>query len=309
MGSKENPIVISIVGPTAVGKTKIAIELAQEFNAEIISADSRQFYKELTIGTAKPSPAELSKAKHHFINNLGINTDYNASAFEKDVLSFLGQYFAHKNSVILCGGSGMYVDAVLKGFDNEVPTGDKSIRKELNERLSKEGIESLQEQLRLLDPELYKTIDLKNSKRLIRAVEVCLIIGKPFSDIRKKRHKKRDFHTIKIGLNEERELLYDKINKRVDQMLQNGLLEEVKSVHQFKHKNALKTVVYKELFAFLEGKLSFEEAVEKIKVNSRRYAKRQLTWFKNDNEIEWYTPQQKAQIIPYIRTRINSNGQ
>ncbi|MEQ8623760.1 MAG: tRNA (adenosine(37)-N6)-dimethylallyltransferase MiaA [Vicingaceae bacterium] len=309
MKSEEKPIVIAVVGPTAVGKTKIAIQLAQEFNAEIISADSRQFYRELSIGTAKPSPSELKEATHHFINNLSINRDYNASAFEKDALAFLTQYFEHQNIAILCGGSGMYVDALLKGFDSEVPTADKLIRKELNERLDKEGIESIQALLKQLDPELYKTIDLQNAKRLLRAIEVCLIIGKPFSEIRKNKHKKRDFNTIKIGLNEERELLYTKINLRVDQMLQNGLLEEVKSVQQFKHKNALKTVGYKELFAHLDGMLSFDEAVEKIKVNSRRYAKRQLTWFKNDKEIEWFAPDQKAQIIEYIRSRIFSNGQ
>ena len=303
------PIVIAVVGPTAVGKTKVAIELAQAFNAEIISADSRQFYQEISIGTAKPTPTELKAAKHHFINNLSIEIDYNASAFEKEALAFLNEYFEYQNIAILCGGSGMYVDALLKGFDNEVPTADERIRKGLNERLENEGIEPLQQQLKQLDPELYKTIDLQNAKRLLRAVEVCLIIGKPFSAIRKKKPKKRDFDTIKIGLNEDRELLYNKINQRVDKMIEKGLLEEVKSVQQYQDKNALKTVGYKELFAHLDGDKSLVEAIEKIKVNSRRYAKRQLTWFKNDNEIEWFAPDQKAQIIEYIRSRINSNGQ
>lgn len=309
MNSQQKPLIITVVGPTAVGKTKVAIQLAQAFDAEIISADSRQFYKELTIGTAKPTFTELKAAKHHFINNLSIKTDYNASAFEKDALTLLSKYFVDHKIAILCGGSGMYVDALLKGFDSEVPTADEHIRKELNERLKNEGIEPLQQQLKVLDPELYKTIDLQNAKRLLRAIEVCLIIGKPFSEIRKKKHKKRAFDTIKIGLNEDREVLYNKINRRVDLMLQEGLLKEVKSVREFQHKNALKTVGYKELFAHLDGHLSLDEAVDKIKVNSRRYAKRQLTWFKNDDEIEWFKPDQKAQIIEYIRSRIISNGQ
>lgn len=306
---EQKPTVISIVGPTAVGKTSLAIDLAEVFKAEIISADSRQFYSELTIGTAKPNKSELKAAKHHFINSLSIKTEYNASDFEKDALLFLDDYFNQKKVAILCGGSGMYVDALLKGFDNEVPTADKYIRESLNQKLDLHGIESLQEQLKSLDPMLYNTIDVQNSKRLLRAIEVCLITGKPFSAIRKNVPKPRPFNVVKIGLNQERDQLYKKINQRVDLMLKDGLLKEVKSVLKYKHKNALKTVGYKELFLYLEGNTSLAEAIEKIKVNSRRYAKRQLTWFKKDKEIEWFFPEQKAQIIEYIRSRLNSNGQ
>jgi len=305
----QKPTLISIVGPTAVGKTTMAIELAKEFKTEIISADSRQFYIELNIGTAKPSKSELETAKHHFVNTLSITTDYNASDFEKDALAFLNDYFKQKKTAILCGGSGMYVDALLKGFDSGVPTADEDIRANLNEKFASNGIESLQEQLKELDPALYNTIDLQNTKRLLRAIEVCLITGKPFSEIRKNDPKIRPFNVVKIGLDQDRDQLYNKINHRVDLMVKAGLVEEVESVLKYKEKNALKTVGYKELFSYLEGQKSLTEAIEKIKVNSRRYAKRQLTWFKKDKEIEWFTPDQKAQIIEYIRRRLNANGQ
>ncbi len=304
MNTIKKPILISIVGPTAVGKTALAIELAKELSTEIISADSRQFYRELNIGTAKPSKTELSEIRHHFINNLSIEEDYNASDFENEVLLFLKDFFRTKDIVLLCGGSGMYIDAVINGFDQGVPTSDDFIRKELNQKLETEGIESLQEQLKILDPIFYQEIDLKNSKRLLRAIEVCLITKKPFSAIRKNIRKKRSFDVIKIGLNQSREELYERINSRVDLMIQNGLVEEAKSVENFKSKNALNTVGYKELFDCFEAKTTLEEAIEKIKVNSRRYAKRQLTWFKKDTKIEWFQAEEKAKIIEYIRSRI-----
>lgn len=302
----EKNFLISIVGPTAVGKTSMAIELAKAFDAEIISADSRQFFKEISIGTAKPSIKEQKTVKHHFINNLSISEEYNASDFEKEVIDFLDDYFEEKKVIVLCGGSGMYVDAVLKGFDDEIPTTDEKIRDELNRKLKDEGIVSLQQMLLELDPEFYSVVDLNNSKRLLRAIEVCLISGKPYSTIRKGKSKNRNFETIKIGLEMDRNRLYHRINTRVDQMMEDGLLQEAKAVEAFKEKNALKTVGYRELFAFFSGENDLEFSIEKIKVNSRRYAKRQLTWFKRDLEIQWYTPNQKAEISKYIRRRINS---
>lgn len=282
----------------------MAIKLAQEFNAEIISADSRQFFKEISIGTAKPTAEEQAAVKHHFINNRSIIEDYNASDFEQEVIPFLENYFKEKNQAVLCGGSGMYVEAISKGFDEGVPTSNEDIRKQLKNDLETHGIEHLQQQLKSIDPEFYKEVDLNNSKRLMRAIEVCLISGKKYSEIRKGKKVERFFKEIKIGLTMEREVLYDRINTRVDLMMANGLLEEVKSVHQYKDKNALKTVGYRELFNYLEGKMTLVDAVDKIKVNSRRYAKRQLTWFRRDPLIKWFEPAQYEEILKYIRTNL-----
>lgn len=295
---------ISIVGPTAVGKTTMAIEIAKHFNAEIISADSRQFFQELNIGTAKPSKVEQSAAKHHFIDNLSIREEYNASQFEKEALGFLAEYFKKHSIAILCGGSGMYIDALLKGFDRGLPSADEELRKELNDRLAKHGIEDLQAELKGLDPEFYESVDLNNSKRLIRAIEVCRLSGKAYSQLRKGVARSRPFKVIRIGLNLPREILYDRINLRVDQMIKDGLIEEARKVVAFKEHNALKTVGYRELFDHFEGKLSLEEAIEKIKVNSRRYAKRQLVWFQKDKSIKWFQPDQKKEIIQYIRNTV-----
>ncbi|MEQ8908890.1 MAG: tRNA (adenosine(37)-N6)-dimethylallyltransferase MiaA [Vicingaceae bacterium] len=291
---------ISIIGPTAVGKTALAIQLAQYFKTEILSADSRQFYKELSIGTAKPDAIELAAAPHHFINHLSIAEDYNASDYEAEAISLLKKLFENYNTLILCGGSGMYLDAVNQGFDAEVPSSDEQIRKELNELMAREGITALQSKLKELDPIFYQKVDLHNSKRLLRALEVCLISGKPYSEIRKGKGKERPFKKLKIGLNMDREKLYERINLRVDRMIDAGLLEEVKAVWPFREKNALKTVGYRELFDYLDGRLTFEQAVEKIKINSRRYAKRQLTWFKRDDEIHWFEPSQFTEIAKFV---------
>lgn len=301
-----NHTLISIVGPTAIGKTSLAIKLAQHFNTEIISADSRQFFRELSIGTAKPTSEELTQAKHHFVNNLSIAEDYNASDFEDEAIDLLSHLFKKHHKVILCGGSGMYVDAVTKGFDSQMPSSDETIRKQLNELFEQEGITALQNKLLELDPVFYHKVDLQNSKRLLRAIEVCLISGKPYSSIRKGEGKKRPFQIIKIGLEMDRSLLYERINQRVDQMIKAGLLNEVKSVLKYKDQNALKTVGYRELFNYLEGRLTFEEAVEKIKVNSRRYAKRQLTWFKKDAEINWFNPTELTAIVNFIEEKSNA---
>lgn len=296
--------IIAIVGPTAVGKTATAIEVAKAFSAEILSFDSRQFFAELNIGTAKPSKQELTAVKHHFIGQLSIKEEYNASKFEKEALSFLKNYFKSHDQIVFCGGSGMYLDAISKGFDSHLPSADQKIRENLNQLMQEKGIIALQDRLKRLDPAFYEVVDKNNSKRLLRALEVCLLSGKPYSELRKGKHKKRNFQLLKIGLKSDRELLYEKINRRVDQMMQKGLLEEARKLIDYRSKNALKTVGYKELFAHFDGKYSLEEAVDKIKINSRRYAKRQITWFKKDNDIKWFESGQNTRIIEYIRNSL-----
>lgn len=281
----------------------MAIELAKEFKTEILSADSRQFFQEISIGTAKPTKEEQLSAKHHFIDHLSIQEEYNASKFEKEALQFLESFFENHDQIILCGGSGMYVNALLDGFDEDLPSADPKIREELLKMLETEGIEALQNELKELDPEFYQEVDLANSKRLMRAIEICRMSPIPYSQLRKGRKKQRAFEVIKIGLEMEREELYDRINQRVDMMMEEGLVEEARSVYSYKGHNALKTVGYSELFDHFEGKWSIEEAVEKIKINSRRYAKRQFTWFRRDNEIKWFAANQKKEIIQYIRNR------
>ena len=296
---------IVIVGPTAVGKTSTAIQLAKHFDTEIISADSRQFFKELTIGTAKPTLAEQAQAKHHFIDNKSITETYNASDFEQEVIPFLENWFKQQNTIVMCGGSGMYVNAVLNGFDENIPSANKELRILLNNQLKQKGIAYLQEQLRELDPEFYQVVDLHNSKRLLRAIEVCLTSGKPYSEMRKGQKKERNFIPIKIGIERERSVLYHRINQRVDEMIKEGLMEEAKTLIDYKDKNALKTVGYSEVFQLMEGRYDLPAAIEKIKTNSRRYAKRQLTWFKRDSEIKWFDADAIPEIIKYIRNRIS----
>ncbi|ULC60941.1 tRNA (adenosine(37)-N6)-dimethylallyltransferase MiaA [Flaviramulus sp. BrNp1-15] len=278
---------ISIVGPTAIGKTALSIKLANHFNSEIISADSRQFFSEMQIGTAAPTPDELSAAKHHFIHHKSITEDYNVGAFEKDAIKTLNQLFKTQDIVIMVGGSGLYVGAVTKGLD-DFPEVDKSIRQELNIKLEKEGIQSLQKQLKELDKVSYESIAIDNPHRVIRALEICIGSGKPYSSFLNKEKNKRPFKTISVGLTAERELIYNRINKRVDIMMQQGLLEEVKSLLPFKNLNALNTVGYKELFNYLDGEWELDFAVSEIKKNTRRFAKRQLTWFKKNEETLWF---------------------
>lgn len=303
MPVKTTPYLVSLVGPTAVGKTSLAIKLAQHFNTEILSADSRQFFKELNIGTAKATIEEQKAARHHFINNRSISEDYNASDFEKEAIAFLDQFYQQHSIAIMCGGSGMYVDAILKGFDDHLPSADPQLRERLQQVFEKKGIESLQKKLLELDPVFYEKVDRSNPKRLLRAIEVCLLSGQAYSSLRKGEKQARNFKVIKIGIERDRKELYERINKRVDIMLQEGLLDEVKSLSAYQDKNALKTVGYQELFAFLRGECSFETAVDKIKVNSRRYAKRQLTWFKKDSEVKWFQADAIPEIIEYIRNR------
>ena len=278
---------ISIVGPTAIGKTSLSIDLAKAFETEIISADSRQFFREMTIGTAVPSSEELAAAPHHFIQHISVEDAYSVGDFERDALQKLEQLFQRHNKVIMVGGSGLYVDAVTKGLD-EFPEIDPQIRISLNDLFAAEGLPGLQRQLSQLDPEYYSEVDTENPHRLIRALEVSLGTGRPYSSFRQKKAAQRPFKSVLIGLTADREVIYDRINRRVDLMMEQGLLEEAKALAGKKHLNALNTVGYKELFAFLEGRCSLEEAVEEIKKNTRRFAKRQLTWFRKNPEIHWF---------------------
>ncbi|WP_417857117.1 tRNA (adenosine(37)-N6)-dimethylallyltransferase MiaA [Xanthomarina gelatinilytica] len=278
---------ISIVGPTAIGKTALSIELANVFNTEIISADSRQFFKEIQIGTAAPTPSELAQAKHHFIHHKSVEDDYNVGAFEKDALHLLKQLFKTHDTVIMVGGSGLYVDAVTQGLDH-FPKVPASIREQLNKQFKEEGLQALQEQLKTLDPNSYKHIAIDNPQRVIRALEVSIGSGKPYSSFLNKAKNKRDFKTISIGLTAERDIIYNRINNRVDLMMEQGLLTEVKNLQDKKHLNALNTVGYKELFKYLDGEWTLDFAVSEIKKNSRRFAKRQLTWFRKKEDILWF---------------------
>lgn len=278
---------ITIVGATAIGKTALSIKLAQHFSTDIISCDSRQFYKEMTIGTAVPSFEELNATKHHFIQNRSIKNNYSVGQFEKDALEKLDELFLKHQVVIMVGGSGLYANAVLEGLDY-FPEVNPQIRIHLNEQLLKEGLTSLQNQLKVLDIESYKSIEIENPHRLIRALEICMGTGKTYSEFKNKPKAKRNFIPIKIGLTANREIIYTRINKRVDIMMQEGLLEEAKSLYPFKNLNALQTVGYRELFDYLDGNCSLEFAVEEIKKNTRRFAKRQVTWNKKDSDIIWF---------------------
>ena len=283
----EKKYLITIVGATAIGKTALSIKLAQHFNTDIISCDSRQFYKEMTIGTAVPEPKELAAATHHFIQNRSIHDDYNVGQYEKDTLEKLNQLFEKQNIIIMVGGSGLYVDAVLKGLDY-FPEVDANIRKKLTQQLESEGIEVLQQQLKELDIATYNTIEIENPHRIMRALEIWIGTGTPYSTLKNKPKKPRDFNSIKVGLNAERELIYNRINLRVDLMIKNGLIEEAKKLFEFKHLNALQTVGYRELFNYFEGNFTKDFAISEIKKNTRRFAKRQLTWFKRDTDTLWF---------------------
>lgn len=274
------------MGPTASGKTALSIDLANHYQAEILSCDSRQFYRETTIGTAKPTAEELAAAKHHFVNCRSIQEDYNIGDYERDVMAFLGHYYQQKNTAILVGGSGLYVRAVCEGLDN-FPEVDKAIRTELIAELEIKGIESLQEELKKADPDYYAKVDLSNSHRLIRALEICRGTANTFSSFQGQNQVKRPFEIIKIGIEWERELLYNRINQRVDLMLEAGLLEEVRALCPKRDLNALKTVGYQEFFDYFDNNRTLEEAIELVKRNTRRYAKRQMTWFRREKELHW----------------------
>lgn len=294
---------IVLTGPTGIGKTRVGIETAKHFSTEIISADSRQLYKELCIGTAVPSPSELSEVRHHFIQSFSIRENLNASIYESLVLNALETLFENHNMVVMVGGSMLYVDAVCKGIDL-MPDVEPEVRELLKTKLETEGLESLRFQLKRLDPEYYETVDLKNPNRIIHALEICLMTGKPYSSFRSSPNRKRPFEIIKIGLDCEREILHQRINQRVDKMVEAGLEDEARRLYSLKHQNALNTVGYREWFAHFDGEISREKAIELIKRNSRRYARKQLTWFRNDAEMNWFQPNETPEIIKFIDSKI-----
>lgn len=287
---------ITIVGPTAIGKTALSIHLAKHFNTSILSCDSRQFYKEMTIGTAVPEPEELASATHYFIQNRSIVDDYNVGDFEKDALKQLDELFVENPMQIMVGGSGLYVDAVLQGLDY-FPKVAPSVREQLQKELETQGIASLQQKLKELDIESYNTIAIDNPQRLTRALEVTIGSGTPYSTFKNKEKFSRNFNSIIIGLNADRSIIYNRINQRVDIMIENGLLEEAKNLYPNKHLNALQTVGYKELFQYFDGAFTKEFAIEEIKKNTRRFAKRQLTWFKKKEKTIWFDYKTKPQDI------------
>lgn len=294
------PKLICVVGPTAVGKTTVAIQLAKSFESEIISADSRQFYRELEIGTAKPSAEELCEAPHHFVNSLSIYDTYSVGQYEKEVLTTLNQVFNSHDTAIMVGGSGLFVDAVCYGLD-EFPSVGEGIRNDLRKELIEKGLESLKEELKEKDIQYYQIVDLQNPQRVVRALEVIRSTGEPFTNFRKRTIKERPFEVIKVGLEMEREKVYKRIDLRMDQMISNGLFEEAKQFESSSHLNALQTVGYKEIFGYLSGCYNKEEAVRLLKRNSRRYAKRQLTWFKRDKSTRWFNPTHLDEMKTYIK--------
>ncbi len=298
---------ICVVGPTAIGKTAAAIALARHYHTEIISADSRQFYREMSIGTAKPTDDEQAQAVHHFVNSHSVNELFNVGDFEVQGLSKLEEIFGDHDMAIMAGGSGLYVNAITKGFD-DLPKIDAAVREELNALFTQQGISALQQELSIADPEYYAQVDVNNPQRLIRALEVYRSTGKPFSSYRTGNSKPRPFKTIMIGLELPREHLYERVNHRVDLMMQAGLLEEVRSLLPDRHLNALNTVGYTELFDHLDGHTDLTTAVELIKQNTRRFAKRQLTWFKRDRDTQWFAPTDVPAIIQYVDNAIRHSN-
>ncbi|MES2487651.1 MAG: tRNA (adenosine(37)-N6)-dimethylallyltransferase MiaA [Bacteroidota bacterium] len=304
----QNKYLITIIGPTAIGKTAMSLSLARHFNAEVISADSRQFFKEMTIGTAVPSKDELEAAKHHFIQNISIFEDYSVGDFERDAIAKLDELFLTNNVVVMVGGSGLYIDAILKGFD-DFPDVDPSIRQQLIEDYEAKGIEYLQTELAKLDPVHYEKVAKENPQRLMRALEVCIGSGRPYSSFLNIKKNSRSFTPIVIGLEADRELMYDRINRRVDIMVNEGLIEEAKTLYPHKALNALQTVGYRELFSHFDGEITLDFALEEIKKNTRRFAKRQMTWFKRTEGTKWFdfaTP--PAEIINYIQTQLHAHS-
>lgn len=293
-----NTLVV-ITGPTGVGKSDTAVWLARELNAEIISADSRQLYRDIPIGTAAPTAEQMTEVKHHFVGTLSLEEYYSAAQFEDDVMQLLPQLFARSPYVVMCGGSMMYVDAVCKGIDN-IPTISDEIRREVVERFERDGAEAMREELRRLDPVYYNQVDLKNLKRVIHAVEICLQAGRPYSELRTNSVKQRPFRIVKIGLNLPREQLFDRINRRVEKMIEAGLVDEAQRFYPQRHLNSLNTVGYKELFAWMDGTMDYDTAVARIQKNTRVYAKKQLTWYAKDTEMHWFAPSEHQEILKLV---------
>lgn len=296
----ENKHLIVLAGPTASGKTATAIKLAKAFDAEIISADSRQFYKELSIGTAAPTAEELARVKHHFVHNLSIEDKYDVADYEKDVILYLKNYFKNHDVAVMTGGSGLFIDAVCNGLD-EIPDISEEIRAKVTKMLEEGGIEALQKEVERVDNDYFQIVDKQNPRRLQRALEVYYQTGRPYSTFRQGNTVKRDFNIIKLAILWDRDKLIERINKRVDLMMQQGLLDEVKSVYPKRHLNSLNTVGYKELFDYLDGKCTLEQAVEQIKINTRQYAKRQMTWLRKRNDYQWFTVEQTDDMVAYVK--------
>ncbi|MBQ9287804.1 MAG: tRNA (adenosine(37)-N6)-dimethylallyltransferase MiaA [Bacteroidaceae bacterium] len=290
---------VVLLGPTAVGKTELSLKLAEHLKSPIISADSRQLYSELKIGTAAPTPEQLARVKHYFIGTLHLTDYYSAAQYEQDALSEMERLFQEHDKLLMTGGSMMYIDAVIKGID-DIPTVDEETRQMVKEHFEKDGLDVLAAELKMLDPEYYQIVDLKNHKRVVHALEICYMTGKTFTSFRKAEIKKRPFKILLIGLQRPREELFRRIGLRVDQMMANGLLEEVKSVQLYRELNALNTVGYKEILKYLDGEWPLDMAVEKIKRNTRIYAKKQMTWFKKNENIKWFNPDDSEAIIEYI---------
>lgn len=304
MNSK--PTLIVLIGPTGIGKTDLSLNIAEHYNTEIISADSRQLYADLKIGTAAPTPEQLARVKHHFVGTLQLTDYYSAAQYEAEVMKKLDELFKKHSVIVLTGGSMMYVDAVCKGID-DIPTVDEETRKTLMQHYENVGLERLCAELKILDPEYYDIVDKKNPKRVIHALEICYMTGQTYTSFRTSQTKERPFNIIKVGLRREREELYARINKRVDIMMEDGLLEEAKSVYQYKNLNSLNTVGYKEMFKYLDGEWELPFAIEKIKQNSRIYSRKQVTWFKKDTDITWFHPDDTDNIMSFIEERLNAD--
>lgn len=301
MDNKKTLIVL--IGPTGVGKTDLSIKIAEKYGSPIISADSRQLYSDLKIGTAAPTEEYLKRVKHYFVGTLKLTDYYSAAQYESEVISLLEDLFKRNNTILLTGGSMMYIDTICKGID-DIPTVDSETRQMMMEKYEKEGLDRLCAELKLLDPEYYSTVDLKNPKRVIHALEICYMTGKTYTSFRTGNKKQRPFDIIKIGLCRDREELYERINKRVDIMIKEGLVDEVKSVYEYRNLNSLNTVGYKEIIQYLEGNCTLEFAIEKIKQNSRIYSRKQMTWFKRDNDITWFHPDKEEEIMEFIESKL-----
>lgn len=300
-----NSLVI-LLGPTGVGKTELSLRIAEHFGSPIISSDSRQLYKDLPIGTAAPTPEQMARVKHYMVGTLDLTDYYSASNFEEDVISLLNTLHQTTPTVVMTGGSMMYIDAVCKGID-DIPTVTPEIREAIYTQFEREGLEPILAELKEADPIHYDEVDRMNYKRVIHAVEICRMTGKPYSSFRTNIKKERPFKIIKIGLTRDRDELCDRINRRVDQMMADGLLEEARKVYPYRHLNSLNTVGYKELFNYFDGEWSLDFAVEKIRRNSRVYARKQMTWFKRDEEIEWFHPEDETEILQYLNEAISTN--
>ncbi len=295
----KKPTLIVLVGPTGIGKTELSLSIAEAYHTCIVSADSRQLYGEIKIGTAAPTPEQMKRVTHYFVGTLKLTDYYSAAQYEAEVLKKLDDLFKQTDTVVLTGGSMMYIDAVCQGID-DIPTVDQETRSMMLERYEKEGLEKLCGELKILDPEYYRIVDLKNPKRVIHALEICYMTGKTYTSFRTRSTKERPFRIIKIGLKRDREELYERINKRVDLMMEEGLLEEAKKVYPHRQLNSLNTVGYKEIFKYLDGEWELPFAIEKIKQNSRIYSRKQVTWFKRDQNITWFHPDNKELILQYI---------